>query len=182
MLGIGGEKVRLMILGLLTKRESLSGYEIQQALNMVQSNKWAEVFPASIYHALKKMENENFIQVKAIEMTGKRSKTIYCITDKGSQEFKRLLKESFQKTSVMFPKHLYTALTFLSEEENMREEILEALEEQKSEIRSTYEEMREGERLKDNAPAYVKLIFENMYEQCEMQLRFIHRLEKLLKK
>lgn len=54
MLEVGGEKVRLMILGLLTKRESLSGYEIQQALNMVQSKKWAEVFPASIYHAIKK--------------------------------------------------------------------------------------------------------------------------------
>lgn len=46
--------MRLMILGLLTKRDSLSGYEIQQALHMVQSSKWAEVFPASIYHALKK--------------------------------------------------------------------------------------------------------------------------------
>ncbi|GAB6556731.1 PadR family transcriptional regulator [Bacillus mobilis] len=174
--------MRLMILGLLTKRESLSGYEIQQALHMVQSSKWAEVFPASIYHALKKMTNEELIQVKAIEMTGRRSKTIYCITEKGSQEFKRLLKESFQKSSVVFPKHLYTALTFLSEEEGMREEILEALDEQKREILATYEEMREGERLKEHAPEYVKLIFENMYEQCEMQLRFIHKLEKLLGK
>ncbi|WP_433773681.1 PadR family transcriptional regulator [Bacillus wiedmannii] len=173
--------MRLMVLGLLTKIDSLSGYEIQLALDMVQSSKWAEVFPASIYHALKKMTKEELIRVKAVEMTGKRSKTIYCITEKGSQEFKRLLKESFQKSSVVFPKHLYTALTFLSEEESMREEILEALEEQKSEICFTYEEMRKGERLKDNAPVYVKLIFENMYEQCEMQLRFIHKLEKLLK-
>ncbi len=128
----------------------------------------------------KKMTNEELIQVKAIEMTGRRSKTIYCITEKGSQEFKRLLKESFQKSSVVFPKHLYTALTFFSEEEGMREEILEALDEQKREILATYEEMREGERLKDHVPEYVKLIFENMYEQCEMQLRFIHKLEKLL--
>lgn len=173
--------MRLMILGLLTKRDSLSGYEIQQALHMVQSSKWAEVFPASIYHALKKMANEELIQVKAIEMTGKRSKTMYCITDKGSQQFKKLLKESFQKTSVVFPNHLYTALTFLSEEESMKEEILEAIDEQKREILATYEEMREGEKLKDDVPEYMKLIFENMYEQCEMQLRLIHKLEKLLK-
>lgn len=138
--------------------------------------------PGFYLSRVKKMTNEELIQVKAIEMTGRRSKTIYCITEKGSQEFKRLLKESFQKSSVVFPKHLYTALTFLSEEEGMREEILEALDEQKREILATYEEMREGERLKDYAPEYVKLIFENMYEQCEMQLRFIHKLEKLLEK
>jgi DNA-binding PadR family transcriptional regulator len=72
-----------MVLGLLTKSDSLSGYEIQQALNMVQSSKWAEVFPASIYHALKKKANEELIRVKAIEMTGKRSETIYCITRRG---------------------------------------------------------------------------------------------------
>ncbi|MGG0293154.1 PadR family transcriptional regulator [Bacillus pacificus] len=174
--------MRLMVLGLLSKSESLSGYEIQRALDIVQSSKWAEVFPASIYHALKKMTKEELIQVKAIEMTGKRSKTIYCITKKGSQEFKRLLKESFQKSSVVFPKHLYTALTFLSEEDGMREEILVALDEQKREILAIYEEMREGERQKDHALEYVKLIFENIYEQCEMQLRFIHKLEKLLEK
>lgn len=130
---------------------------------------------------VKKMANEELIQVKAIEMTGKRSKTMYCITEKGSQQFKKLLKESFQKTSVVFPNHLYTALTFLSEEESMKEEILEALDEQKREILATYEEMREGEKLKDDVPEYMKLIFVNMYEQCEMQLRLIHKLEKLLK-
>lgn len=130
---------------------------------------------------VKKMTNEELIQVKAIEMTGKRSKTMYCITEKGSQQFKKLLKESFQKTSVVFPNHLYTALTFLSEEESMKEEILEAIDEQKREILATYEEMREGEKLKDDVPEYMKLIFENMYEQCEMQLRLIHKLEKLLK-
>jgi DNA-binding PadR family transcriptional regulator len=31
--------MRLMVLGLLIKSDSLSGYEIQQALDMVQSSK-----------------------------------------------------------------------------------------------------------------------------------------------
>ena len=77
--------MRLMVLGLLTKNNLMSGYEIQQALQMVQSSKWAEVFPASIYHALKKMENEELIEIATIEKTGKRSKTVYCITVKGKQ-------------------------------------------------------------------------------------------------
>ncbi|MEY8347026.1 PadR family transcriptional regulator [Bacillus cereus] len=175
--------MRLMVLGLLTKNNLMSGYEIQQALQMVQSSKWVEVFPASIYYALKKMENEELIEIATIEKTGKRSKTVYCITVKGKREFKSLLKNSFQKNSVVFPKDLYTALTFLSEEPSMKEEIVVALQAQKGEILCTYEEMKVGEKLKNEVhmPEYVNLIFENIYEQCEVQLRLIHKLEKMLR-
>lgn len=45
---------RLMVLGLLMQYGPMSGYELQQAMQSAQTDTWAGVFPASIYHALKK--------------------------------------------------------------------------------------------------------------------------------
>lgn len=45
---------RVMVLGLLLQYGAMSGYEIQQKMQSAQTDKWAYVQPASIYHALKK--------------------------------------------------------------------------------------------------------------------------------
>ena len=44
--------VRLLVLGLL-QFKPLSGYEIQQILQVSQIDVWAGILPGSIYHALK---------------------------------------------------------------------------------------------------------------------------------
>lgn len=40
---------RAMVLGLLKKYGSMSGYEIQQMMESAQTDQWAYVKPASIY-------------------------------------------------------------------------------------------------------------------------------------
>lgn len=174
---------RLMVLGLLMQYGPMSGYELQQAMQSAQTDTWAGVFPASIYHALKKMDKEGLVELDTVEKTGNRSKAIYSITSAGKDEFHKLMIESFQQSSVIFPTHLYTALTFFTADAISIEKITVALQEQKKEIVNMFENMKAGQSIKEkmiDVPEHVTLIFENIYEQCEMQLRFIEKLEKKL--
>ena len=158
----------------------MSGYEIQQKMQLSQTDKWAYVKPASIYHALKKMEKEGLVVLETIEQTGNRLKAIYNITLEGKKELERIVIKSFKESSVIFPAKLYTALTFMNE--STKEEILNALEVKKQTIQTIYEEMKAGQKENySDIPENVMMIFTNMYEQCELQLNFIKQInEKLL--
>jgi DNA-binding PadR family transcriptional regulator len=174
---------RAMVLGLLTIGGPMSGYEMQQLMQLSQTDKWANVQPASIYHALKKLAKEEFISLDTIEQTGNRSKAIYSITNQGKKEFERLIIHSFGQTSVVFPTELYTALTFI---ENVnKEEVLHALDVQEQAINQLYSDMKAGEQEKetyDCVPPHVMLIFNNIYAQCDLQLQFIQQIrEEIIK-
>ncbi|KWX82649.1 PadR family transcriptional regulator [Paenibacillus riograndensis] len=169
----------VMVLGLLLKYGSMSGYEIQQKMVSAQTDKWAYVQPASIYHALRKLDKDELVRLEKLEQTGNRSKAIYSITSKGKHEFNSMLISSFKKASVVFPSALYTVLTFM--DEAPKEEIIGALEVQQQAIQTIYDEMKAGQKEKEKYSEVSKnvlLIFENMYEQCEVQLQFLQKLKQ----
>ncbi|CAM3002897.1 PadR family transcriptional regulator [Paenibacillus sediminis] len=170
---------RLMVLGLLTYRP-MSGYEMQQMLQQSQTDKWAGILPGSIYHSLKTMTADGLVEIDAVEHTGHRAKAIYKITDKGREQFFELLKSSLVEPSVAYPTTLYTAISFL--ELLPKEVILESINVQEKALREQYEEMKRGEEQKaahTSLPAHIRLVFQNMYDQFEIQLRFLQKLREL---
>lgn len=173
---------RTMVLGLLKANGPMSGYEIQQMMESSQTDLWAYVKPASIYHALKRLQEEGKVVLEKVEKTGMRTKSIFKITEDGVSELSRLLKTSFSNSSVMFPASLYTALTFM---ENLGEDqIVEALEEQKTQILKVYASMKSGYEKKRNVPGEITpkidVIFHNIYDQCELQLKWIDEILEIL--
>ena len=169
-----------MVLGLLMNKP-MSGYQMQQVLQMTQSDKWAGILPGSIYHALKKMEGEGLVRLESVEHTGNRAKAIYRITDRGRKEFRKLLEEALKQSSVTFPTALYTAVSFL--EALPAEVAIAALEEQKRQIEADYEAMKAGAREKEKygpVPPHVRLVFQNMFEQFELQLKLLNELQAVL--
>jgi DNA-binding PadR family transcriptional regulator len=172
-----------MVLGLLKVNGPMSGYEIQQMMESSQTDIWAYVKPASIYHALKKMREEGKVVLEKVENTGLRTKSIFKITEDGEYELNQLLIDSFSSSSVVFPAPFYTALTFMENLNN--EEILNSLEKQKQEITKVYNSMKAGYELKQKAlgklPDNINVIFNNMYEQCELQLKSIEAIIKFIK-
>ncbi|MGG3837961.1 PadR family transcriptional regulator [Paenibacillus thiaminolyticus] len=169
----------VMVLGLLLKYGPMSGYEIQQKMQSAKTDKWAYVQPASIYHALRKLDKDELVTLQSLEQTGNRSKAIYSITSKGKEEFHSMLISAFKKASVVFPTPLYTVLTFM--DEAPVEEIINALTVQQQAIQSIYDEMLEGQRKKEEyseVPKNVMLIFKNIYDQCELQLKFLEELRQ----
>lgn len=174
---------RTMVLGLLKVNGPMSGYEIQQMMESSQTDMWAYVNPASIYHALKRMQDEGKVILEKVEKTGLRTKSIFKITEDGEHELNQLLVEAFTQSSVVFPATLYTALTFMDNLNN--EQILSSLEKQKQEISKLYNSMKTGFEVKQKTlgelPANVNVIFNNMYEQCEIQLKTIEAIKKMIK-
>lgn len=83
---------RLVILGTL-RRQALHGYEIKHIIEEHMGD-WTSIAFGSIYFALGKLAEEEFIAKIATEQEGSRpSRSIYQITDAGRQEFLRLLRQ-----------------------------------------------------------------------------------------
>lgn len=174
--------VRLIILGMLRMRP-LSGYEIQQVLQMSQTEVWAGVLPGSIYHALKKMDKEGLVEVDAVEQTGHRIKAIYKITEKGMIEFLELLKASLREKSVSLPGTLYAAISFLHE--LPAEDKISALIEQKELLEKELELLKTGLTVKEQHVTLneiAKLQFDNMFSHYGLQIDFIEKLIAILEK
>lgn len=169
-----------MVLGLLSTKP-MTGYEIQHELQLYHADKWAGILSGSVYHALKKLEQENLIEINLIENTGNRTKASYKLSDKGHNEFLKLLKESLVQNSVVYPTTMYTALTFL--DELPKQVVSEAIALQKSNLSNELESMKAGQRIKNEyykMPAHVEAVFENIYAQIELQIDFLTQLEKLV--
>ncbi|MVO98660.1 PadR family transcriptional regulator [Paenibacillus lutrae] len=162
---------RLMVLGLL-KKQPMSGYEIQRFLQLDHVNQWAEILPGSIYHALKKLESESYIEIDTIEHTGNRAKATYIITDQGEQEYARLIEESLSRPSLVFPTDIYTALLFHGD--LAREQVLIAVESQIDLIRKKYDETRTAQAEQNDLSDEEVLIFDHMYSLFKAHLKLLN--------
>lgn len=107
---------RLLVLGVVRMHGSAHGYQVRRELLTWSADKWANVAPGSIYHALKKMETEKLLEVASTDThPGGPDRTAYRLTEDGETEFKHLLAkylaESDDSTQGAF--RLAAAVTFL---------------------------------------------------------------------
>ena len=176
---------RLMVLGML-RTKPMSGYELQQLMQVSEVDKWAGILPGSIYHALKKMDKEGLVKVAKVESAGHRLKAIYEITDEGEKEYRKLLVESFRDSSVYLPVQLYTGLSMLNLPNHQADpnSIIVAVEEQIKELQSKMEEFEAGQRIKSQfieVNESVRITYQNMLDQYKLQIEFLKKIVKTLK-
>lgn len=175
---------RLLVLGILDV-QPMSGYDIQQTLQMTDAERWGGVLIGSIYHALKKMEQEGYVAVASIEQTGHRQKAVYSITETGRTYLQTLIKDSLKASSVLYPSTLYSGLSFY--EKLPVDECRKALEEQRITLKDEYSAVKRGLEAKDaamqhNIPPMVNLIMENMFSIIKQQQDFVDKALLLLEK
>lgn len=171
---------RLMVLGLL-KRKPMHGYEMQQALQQSKADQWTDILPGSIYYALKQMQKEGLVQVRAHESTGHRTKAVYEITEAGVKEFHSLLKEAWSLSRLSLPTTLYTALSFV--DELPLENVLEAIANQISALEIKLADWDTGESIKteqSNMPGFVKSLFNNGKQHIHTDLELLRHLQEQL--
>lgn len=83
-----------MILGLVRWMQPVHGYDVRRELLSWHADKWANIQPGSIYHALRKLTEEGLLREVATERVGRRpARTTYEITAKGIDEFETLLRQ-----------------------------------------------------------------------------------------
>lgn len=173
---------RLLVLGMLDMKP-MSGYDIQQMLQTTDAERWSGVLIGSIYHALKKMEQEGYVEISGIEQSGHRQKAIYKITDRGIKHLKDLVREALTVTSANYPSTLYAGISFY--EKLSPEEARQALEQQRLTLNEEYASIKWGLEAKSQAmehglPPMVKLVFDNMFSIIKQQQEFVEQALKLL--
>jgi len=107
---------RLLVLGVVRMHGSAHGYQVRRELLTWSADKWANVAPGSIYHALKKMETERLLEVASTdEHPGGPDRTAYKLTHDGETEFQLLLSKYLSESddSAQGSYRLAAAVTFL---------------------------------------------------------------------
>lgn len=120
--------IRLLVLGAVRQHGRAHGYQVRNDLEYWGAHEWSNAKPGSIYHALKQMAKQGLLLAHEIapSTAGGPPRTEYTITEAGTEEFLKLLRESLaayhQKPDV-----LSAALGFMVDLD--REEVLRLLEE-----------------------------------------------------
>jgi DNA-binding PadR family transcriptional regulator len=82
----------MMILGVVRLLQPVHGYDVRRELLSWNADKWANLQPGSIYHALKKLADEGALREVGQEQVGSRpARTRYECTLKGDEQFRDLL-------------------------------------------------------------------------------------------
>jgi DNA-binding PadR family transcriptional regulator len=116
--------IRLLILGVMLRKQPIHGYEVRRELELWDANQWANIAYGSIYSALNKMAEDGLVQPVSAEQHARTARTEYIVTERGKGEFERLLREYWWKPkSIIDPFQI--ALTFM--DRMSRDELLAAL-------------------------------------------------------
>ena len=84
--------IDLIVLGIL-KKEPLSAYDIQKLVEYRNISKWVKISTPSIYKKVIQLEEKGYIS-SHIEKEGKMpEKSVYTLTEKGKQQFEKLMIE-----------------------------------------------------------------------------------------
>ncbi|MET7994986.1 helix-turn-helix transcriptional regulator [Amycolatopsis sp. NPDC005232] len=95
---------RLLVLGVVRMFGRAHGYQVRRELLTWSAEKWANVQPGSIYHALKKMTAENLLEKVDVEPGDSGpDRVAYRLTDDGEQEFQLLLTRALSDPEVGHP-------------------------------------------------------------------------------
>ncbi|MDH6214601.1 PadR family transcriptional regulator [Streptomyces pseudovenezuelae] len=88
--------IRLLVLGAVRQHGRAHGYQVRNDLEYWGAHEWSNAKPGSIYHALKQMAKQGLLHAHEIapSTAGGPPRTEYEITDWGTDEFFRLLRES----------------------------------------------------------------------------------------
>lgn len=170
----------MMILGLVQWMQPVHGYDVRRELLSWSADKWANVQPGSIYHALRKLTEEELLREVATEQVGARpARTTYEITDKGAAEFQSLLRGNWW--SVATPADPFmAAFSFLPA--LTRVEAAAALRSRAVQLGAGITQLRAaiGADWADSKPVYVSWMWELTIERSEAEIRWCERIAQLI--
>jgi len=170
----------MMILGLVQWMQPVHGYDVRRELLSWSADKWANVQPGSIYHALRKLAEEQLLRAVATEQVGSRpARTTYEITEKGMEEFQDLLRSNWW-TLATPPDPFLAAFSFLPA--LPRDEAAAALRSRAMQLGAGIKQLQAatGADWLRNKPTYVTWMWELTMERSEAEVRWCERVARLI--
>lgn len=168
----------MMILGLVQWMQPVHGYDVRRELLSWNADKWANVQPGSIYHALRKLTDEDLLREVATEQVGARpARTTYEITDKGKAEFQSLLRGNWWNIASA-PDTFMAAFSFLPA--LSREEAAAALRNRAIQLRAGVQQLEAATAADwaDQKPVYVSWMWELTIVRSEAEIAWCERTAK----
>lgn len=167
----------MMILGLVRWMQPVHGYDVRRELLSWGADKWANVQPGSIYHALRKLTDEGLLREVATEQVGARpARTTYETTPKGDDEFRSQLQSQWWEVK---PTADPFAAAFAFLPELSREEAAAALRSRARVLAAANDGIRAAVAsgwLRDKKPTYVAWMFELFMARNEGELVWCRRV------
>ena len=166
----------MMILGVVQWMQPVHGYDVRRELLSWSADKWANVQPGSIYHALRQLSSEGLLREVATEQVGARpARTTYEITAKGAAEFMTLLRGSWWRVEGA-PDPFMAAFSFLPA--LPRAEAAAALRNRATQLRAGNEQLRAAQESDwaANKPVYVSWMWELTTERADAEIAWCERI------
>ena len=165
----------MMILGLVQWMQPVHGYDVRRELLSWNADKWANVQPGSIYHALRKLAEEGLLREVATEQVGARpARTTYEVTEKGAEEFLSLLRNNWWSLATPADPFM-AAFSFLPA--LPREEAAAALRNRGQQLRASINQLRAAMKSDwvVNKPTFVSWMWELSIERAETEIGWCER-------
>ncbi|MCZ7473207.1 MULTISPECIES: PadR family transcriptional regulator [unclassified Micromonospora] len=167
----------MMILGLVRWMQPVHGYDVRRELLSWSADKWANVQPGSIYHALRKLTDEGLLRTVSVEQVGARpARTTYEVTPKGEDEFETLLRAQWWQLHEP-PDPFVAAFSFLPA--MPREEAAAALRNRANLLRAGVESTRaslDSDWVRTRKPVHVGWMFELWLARAEAESAWCERI------
>jgi|WetSurMetagenome_2_1015567.scaffolds.fasta_scaffold175584_2 DNA-binding PadR family transcriptional regulator len=84
-------KINTILLGLIAQKP-LNPYEIQNILNKINIRNWFPIAESSVYSGIRSLHEKGWIQGEPSKESNMPEKTIYYLTEKGSEELKNSIE------------------------------------------------------------------------------------------
>jgi DNA-binding PadR family transcriptional regulator len=168
----------MMILGLVQWMQPVHGYDVRRELLSWSADKWANVQPGSIYHALRKLSEEGLLREVSTEQVGARpARTSYEITEKGAAEFQSLLRNTWWNLAAT-PDPFMAAFAFLPA--LPREEAASALRNRAVQLRAAVQQLEAAMAAEwaDKKPVYVNWMWEREVARAEAEIAWLEQTAK----
>ncbi len=170
--------IRLLLLGVLLRRQPIHGYDVRRELEQMHADHWASIAYGSIYSALGKMAEEGLIE--AINTDGSErqgARTEYVITERGKAEFEHLLQEYWWELKPTIDP-FQIALTFM--DQMPRADLLKALRHRADQLRGSVVMLRHVQPAEDthNAarPRHLAEGMRLMIAHMETEIRWLEEV------
>jgi DNA-binding PadR family transcriptional regulator len=165
----------MMVLGIVQWMQPVHGYDVRRELLSWSADKWANVQPGSIYHALRKLSEEGLLREVSVEQVGGRpARTTYEITEKGAAEFQTLLRNGWWHLAGT-PDPFMAAFAFLPA--LPREEAAAALRNRALQLQAGVRQLEAamGADWLDQKPVYVAWMWELSMARAQAEIAWCER-------
>ena len=169
--------IDLIVLGML-KKEPLSAYDLQKLVEYRNISKWVKISTPSIYKKVIQLEEKGYISSHIEKEVKMQEKSVYSLTEKGKQQFEKLMLEISCKPINIFLDFNAVIVNLDSMSRERQQECLDNIESSMEVLKKYLEENIALKKSKEDIPVTGMAVLRQQYTLAEAIEEWIASLKK----